>query len=175
MKGTLCFWVRKGNSCDEGWVLVKKKERKNVFKRDLKVFEPFSSQQLTGAAASFKVSSRSGRQHEQESFNSRVVLASSRPGLGVIASAGFNVSGVETVLAHRDCSRGSAGETDGIFGLCEVFESESKNAVDAAAGAQAFGAFVTAGESKGITALLEDRRLIFSLRMVLPSLLRPQV
>ena len=87
----------------------------------------------------------------------------------MIASAGFNVSGVETVLAHRDCSGGSAGETDGIFDLCEVFETESKNAVDAAAGAQAFGAFVTAGESKGITALLEDRE------MVLPSLLRPQV
>ena len=152
-------------------MLVKKKERKNVFKRDSKVFEPFSYQQLTGAAASFKVSSRSGRQHEQESFNSRVVLASSRPGLGVIASAGFNASGVETVLApgrsavfreaHRVCSGGSAGETDGIFGLCEVFESESKNAVDAAAGAQALGAFVTAGESKGITALLEDRETDF--------------
>ena len=110
MKGTLCFWVGKGNSCDEGWVLVKKKERKNVFKRDLKVFEPFSSsQQLIGAAASSKVTRRSGRQHEQESFNSRVVLASSRPGLGVIASAGFNVSGAEMVLAHRDCSRGSVG------------------------------------------------------------------
>ena len=67
-KGTLCFWVRKGNSCDEGWVLVKKKERKNVFERDLKVFEPFSSQQLIGAAASSKVTSRSGRTHEQESF-----------------------------------------------------------------------------------------------------------
>ena len=79
----------------------------------------------------------------------------------MIVSAGFNVSGAETVLAHRDCSRGSAGETDGIFGLCEVFQSESKNAVDAAAGAQAFGAFVTAGESKGITALFEERETDF--------------
>ena len=51
--------------------------------------------------------------------------------------------------------------TDGIFGLCEFFESESKNAVDAAAGAQAFGAFVTAGESKGITALFEERETDF--------------
>ena len=32
MQGTLCFWDRKGNSCDEGWVLVKKNERKKVFK-----------------------------------------------------------------------------------------------------------------------------------------------
>ena len=56
---------------------------------------------MIGAAASFKVSSRSGPQHEHESFNSRVVPASSRLGLGVIASAGFNSfdSGVETVLA----------------------------------------------------------------------------
>ena len=103
MTETLCFWDPKGNSCEEGWVLVKKKkkERKNGFKRDFKVFEPFSSQQLTGAAASFKVSSRSGLQHEQESFNSRVVPASSRSGLGGIASVGFNNfnSGVETVLA----------------------------------------------------------------------------
>ena len=65
------------------------------------------------------------------------------------------------ILAHRNCSAGSAGETDGIFDLCEVFESESKNAVDAAADAQALGAFVTAGESKGITALLEDRETDF--------------
>ena len=37
MKGTLCFWDRKGNSSDQEWVLVKKKERrKNVFKKILK-------------------------------------------------------------------------------------------------------------------------------------------
>ena len=54
MIGTLCFWDRKGNSFDEGWVLVTKKEsKKNFFKRDFSVFEPFSSQQLIGAAASF--------------------------------------------------------------------------------------------------------------------------
>ena len=74
------------------------KQKEERFNMDLRVLEPFSSQQLTGAAASFKVSSRSSRQHEHESFNSRVVLASSRPSLGVIASAGFNASGVETVL-----------------------------------------------------------------------------
>ena len=31
MKGTLCFWDRKGNSSDQGWVLVKKKERRKIF------------------------------------------------------------------------------------------------------------------------------------------------
>ena len=42
MKGTLCFWNRKGNSSDQGWVLVKKKEkRKKVFRIDLKVFNLF--------------------------------------------------------------------------------------------------------------------------------------
>ena len=111
-----------------------------------------------------KVTSGSGPQHE--SFNSRVVPASSRSGLGVIASAGFNSfdSGVETVPApglcavfrgaHRVCSGGSeivhltAGETEGISGLREVFESESKNA-------EAAGAPATAGEYEGITGLLE--------------------
>ena len=29
MKGTLCFWDRKGDSSDKEWVLVKKKERRN--------------------------------------------------------------------------------------------------------------------------------------------------
>ena len=39
MIGTLCFWERKGNPSDQGWVLVKKKEkRKKVFKSDLKIF-----------------------------------------------------------------------------------------------------------------------------------------
>ena len=64
--------------------------------------------------------------------------------------------------AHRVCSGGSAGETEGIIGLREVFESESKNAVDAAASAQALGAFVTAGEGEEITALLEVREPDFS-------------
>ena len=63
--------------------------------------------------------------------------------------------------AHRVYSGGSAGETEGIIGLREVFESEFKNAVDAAASAQALGTFVTACESKGITALLEDRESDF--------------
>ena len=39
MKGTLCFWDRKGISFDEGWVLVTKKEsKKNFFKEIFKVF-----------------------------------------------------------------------------------------------------------------------------------------
>ena len=151
------------------------RKRKNVFTRDLKVFEPFSSQQLIGAVASFKVSSRSDLQHEQESFNSRVVPASSRSGLGGIASAGFNNFdyGVETVLApgrsavfrgaHRVCSGGSeiehmiAGETEGIIGLREVCESDSTKAeVRESALRMRPGAVVasaTAGECEGIFGL----------------------
>ena len=53
-----------------------------------------------------------------------------------------------------------------LVGLRGVFESESKNAEDAGApvtaGAQALGAFVTAGESKEITALIEVRESDFS-------------
>ena len=41
MNGTLCFWDRKGNSCDEGWVLVKKKEKKKFLKKELKVLNLF--------------------------------------------------------------------------------------------------------------------------------------
>ena len=75
---------------------------------------------MIGAAASFKVSSRSGRQHEHESFNSRVVPASSRPGLGVIASAGFHSfdSGVETVPAPGLCAV-FRGENEGVFHVPE--------------------------------------------------------
>ena len=108
MKGTLCFWDRKGNSSDQGWVLVKKEEkRKTVLKRDLKVFEPFSSQQLIGTAASFKDSSSRGKQHEHESFNPRVVPASSRSGLGVLVAACFNSfdSGVRRLKVSVACSR----------------------------------------------------------------------
>ena len=93
---------------------------------------------MIGAAAFFKGSSSRGIQHEHESFNPRVVPASSRSGLGVLVAAGFNSfdSGVETVSApgpcvvsggaHRVCSGGSeivhvtAEETEGISGLLEV-------------------------------------------------------
>ena len=91
MKGTLCFWDRTGNSFDEWWVLVKKKEReKNVIKRDIKVFEPFSSQQLIGAAASFKDLSSRGIQHE--SLNCVVFFDSSRSGDALV------ISGMDTAL-----------------------------------------------------------------------------
>ena len=83
MKGTLCFWDRKGNSSDQRWVLVKKKERrKNYFQNDFKILKLFSCQQLVGAAASLLDWSSPCLQHEHESINRRVVSASSRSGLG---------------------------------------------------------------------------------------------
>ena len=65
MNGTLCFWDRKGDSFDEGWVLVTKKEsKKNFFLRDFSdsFFEPFPSQQVIGAAAPFEGLSSRGIQ-----------------------------------------------------------------------------------------------------------------
>ena len=100
MKGTMCFWDRKGNSSDQVWVLVKKKERrKNVFKNDFKVLKPFSSQLLIGAAASFK--DPSSRCFQHESLNCVVFSRSYRTG-----DAGFRAPPVRCALGAENTPNG---------------------------------------------------------------------
>ena len=81
--------------------LVTKKESKNFFFKDFSasVFEPFSSQQLIGAAASFKDLSSRGIQHE--SLNCVVFSHSSRSGV-----AGFRAPLVRCALGAENTSNG---------------------------------------------------------------------
>ena len=120
MNGTLCFWDRKGNSCDEGWVLVTKKvSKQNFFYKDFSdsVFEPFSSQQLIGAAASFKDLSSRCIQHES--------LNSSRSGV-----AGFRALPVRCALGVENTSNG----------LCDTLLHKATSQEE-----HVFGATVAAG------------------------------
>ena len=125
MNGTLCFWDRKGNSFDEGWVLVTKKEsKKNFLKRfSDSVFEPFSSQQLIGAAASFKDLSSRGVQHE--SLNCVAFSRSSRSGV-----AGFRAPPVRCALGVENTSNG----------LCDTLLHKATSQEE-----HVFGATVAAG------------------------------
>ena len=81
-------------------MLVTKKERKkNFLRRDFSVFELFSSQQLIGAAASFK--DLSSRDIQHESLNHVVFSGSCRSG-----DSGFRAPSVRCALVAENAPNG---------------------------------------------------------------------